>query len=368
MSAIFGIIFHAIGGFAAGSFYIPYNKVKYWAWELYWLVGGFFSWIIVPWIVAYFTIPDLTAVVHEILNNTDIRNNVIMAYIFGALWGVGGLTFGLSMRYLGMSLGMALALGLTTAFGTLVPPIFFGEFGELLSTKSGLITLGGVVVTLIGIGIVGKAGMSKDKELPNEIKRDNIKEFNLKKGVGVAIFSGIMSAFFAYGLLAGNPIADMSIDQGTRPLFQNTAVLIVVLAGGFSTNFIWCVILMFRNKTGKEFIRKKNNPFLNNFFFSAIAGSIWYFQFMFYGMGAANLGREYDFASWSIHMAFIIVFSNVWGLILKEWKGASKKTITLISSGIAILIISVLIIGWGSYIKSHELEAKGKQEQIQIVH
>ena len=317
MGAILGIFFHAVGGFAAGSFYIPYNKVKNWSWEVYWLTGGFFSWIILPWLVAWLTIPELSEVVRQILHNKEIASNVFWAYFFGVLWGVGGLTFGLTMRYLGMSLGMALALGFTAAFGTLAPPIFEGKLIAMLANNSGIITVSGVFVTLAGIFLVGRAGILKDKELSAEQKTSHIKEFNLKKGILVAIFSGIMSACFAYGLQAGNPIADMSIAQGTKPLFQNTAVLIVVLAGGFTTNFIWSVILMFRNKTGKEFIRKENNPFVSNFIFSALAGTTWYFQFMFYGMGAANLGRDYDFASWSIHMAFIIVFSNMWGLILK---------------------------------------------------
>jgi len=357
MGALLGIFFHAVGGFAAGSFYIPYNKVKNWAWEVYWLIGGFFSWIIVPWIVAWLTIPELKAVVHEILHNPDISSNVFWAYFFGMLWGVGGLTFGLTMRYLGMSLGMAIALGFTAAFGTLAPPIFAGNFGALMSTNSGIVTFIGVLVTLAGIYVVGLAGMRKDKELSSDKKTEHIKEFNLRKGILVAIFSGIMSACFAYGLQAGNPIADMSIAQGTKPIFQNTAVLIVVLAGGFTTNFIWCVILMIRNRTAGDIIKKENNPFVSNFIFSALAGATWYFQFMFYGMGAANLGREYDFASWSIHMAFIIAFSNMWGLILKEWSGAGKRTLRTILTGILVLVISTMIIGAGSYIKNKELSA-----------
>lgn len=355
MGSLLGIFFHAVGGFAAGSFYIPYNKVKNWAWEVYWLIGGFFSWIIVPWIVAWITIPQLGEVVHQIFNNPDISRNVFWAYFFGILWGIGGLTFGMTMRYLGMSLGMALALGFTAAFGTLAPPIFEGRFQELISMKSGIVTLIGVCITLIGIYVVGLAGIRKDKELSNEEKTSSIKEFNLKKGILVAVFSGILSACFAYGLQAGNPIADMSIAQGTKPLFQNTAVLLVVLAGGFTTNFIWCSILMLRNKTAKDIIRKTENPFVSNLIFSALAGATWYFQFMFYGMGAANLGREYDFASWSIHMAFIIVFSNIWGLILKEWNKASGKTMKTIITGILILVFSTMVIGAGSYIKNKEL-------------
>ena len=351
MNAVLGIFFHAIGGFAAGSFYMPYNKVKGWAWEVFWIIGGFFSWIIVPWIVAWITIPDLSGVLDQILHNPEISQNVFWAYAFGVLWGIGGLTFGLTMRYLGMSLGMAIALGLTAAFGTLIPPIFHGQMGELVTTDYGLITLLGVLVALGGIMIVGRAGKRKDDQVPEEIKKEAIKEFNYKKGILVAIFSGIMSACFAFGLDAGKPIADMSIAQGTPSLFQNSAVLIVVLAGGFTTNFIWCVILMIRNNTFKQIGAVNLNLGLRNLIFSALGGSTWYFQFMFYGMGASKLGRSLDFASWTIHMAFIIFFSTMWGLILHEWRGSQKLTLRVLYRGLAVLILSTVVIGFASYLK-----------------
>ena len=351
MNAVLGIFFHAIGGFAAGSFYMPYNKVKGWAWEVFWIIGGFFSWIIVPWIVAWITIPDLSGVLDQILHNPEISKNVFWAYAFGVLWGIGGLTFGLTMRYLGMSLGMAIALGLTAAFGTLIPPIFHGQMGELVTTDYGLITLLGVLVALGGIMIVGRAGKRKDDQVPEEIKKEAIKEFNYKKGILVAIFSGIMSACFAFGLDAGKPIADMSIAQGTPSLFQNSAVLIVVLAGGFTTNFIWCVILMIRNNTFKQIGAVNLNLGLRNLIFSALGGSTWYFQFMFYGMGASKLGRSLDFASWTIHMAFIIFFSTMWGLILHEWRGSQKLTLRVLYRGLAVLILSTVVIGFASYLK-----------------
>jgi len=357
MNAVLGIFYHAIGGFAAGSFYIPYSKVKQWAWEVYWIVGGFFSWIIVPWIVAYITIPDLQSVVSEIFSNKEIAPNVMWAYVFGVLWGLGGLTFGLTMRFLGMSLGMAIALGLTASFGTLVPPVFHGMMGTLFTTGSGIAALIGIVICLAGIVLVGKAGKMKDNDMSEEQKKAAIKEFNFKKGILVAVFSGIMSACFAFGLDAGKPIADMAIAQGTPALFQNSAVLLVVLAGGFTTNFIWCVLLMIKNKTYIHLADFKGTPWLSNFIFAGLAGSTWYFQFMFYGMGASKLGRSLDFASWTIHMAFIIVFSNMWGLLLREWKGANYKTVRLLVIGLLVLVFSTVVIGYGSYLKNIENEA-----------
>src|SRR5881394_3342655 len=182
-----GVFFHWLGGLASASFYVPYRKVKGWAWETYWLVGGFFSWIIAPWVLAAVMTADLMKVLHE-----APLQSVVWAYTFGVLWGLGGLTFGLTMRYLGMSLGMAVALGYTAAFGTLMPPIFRGQFvSEVLGTHSGIIILVGVAVCLLGIGFAGAAGISKERELSAEQKRAAIKEFNLKKGLVVATFSGV---------------------------------------------------------------------------------------------------------------------------------------------------------------------------------
>ena len=339
---------HAVGGFAAGSFYIPFKKVKNWAWETYWLAGGFFSWIIAPWIVAFITVPHLCSV----LKNAPPAA-IFWTYLFGVLWGIGGLTFGLSMRYLGMSLGYAIALGFCAAFGTIIPPIFDGTFVALLSTASGLTTLAGIAVCLIGIAICGWAGVSKERELPDEEKKQTIKEFNFAKGLWVAIFAGIMSACMAFAIAAGEPIAELAQEGGTPSLWVNGPVFIFILAGGFTTNFLWCIFLNIKNRTAKDYINAAQAPLLGNFFFSALAGVTWYFQFMFYGMGKTKMGN-YDFSSWTIHMAFIIVFSNVWALIFREWKGSSKRTHRLIILGIIVLITSICIVGLGNYLAPPE--------------
>jgi len=341
-----GVFLHALGGLAAGSFYIPFKKVRFWAWESYWLISGFFSWIIAPWVVATITTP---APLTTILNSPF--KSIALCYFFGILWGIGGLTFGLSMRYLGMSLGYAMALGYCAAFGTIMPPVYFGTFGNLVGTLSGQITMGGVLVCLFGIAVCGWAGISKEKELSEEQKKTSIKEFNFRKGLWIAFLCGIMSACFAFGIAAGKPIAQKALEMGSAPLWVNGPVFIVILAGGFTTNFLWCIFLNFKNKTGGDYISNKDNSILFNYIFSALAGTIWYFQFMFYGMGTTKMGK-YDFSSWSIHMAFIIAFSNLWGLYFHEWKGTSIKTHKKIVWGIIILVLSTIVIGAGNYIAS----------------
>ena len=241
-----GVFLHWLGGLASGSFYVPYRGVKHWAWETFWLAGGVFSWIIAPWLLGLLITKDLGAVLSE-----SPKITLFWTFFFGLLWGIGGLTFGLTMRYLGLSLGMAVVLGLCAAFGTLMPPIFRGEFmTQVLGTNSGRVILLGIVVCLVGIALAGLAGVYKERTMSPEQQKAAINEFNLKKGVAVATLSGVMSACFAYGLAAGDPIKSLTLKHGTPVLWQGLPVLVVILIGGFTTNFIWCVILNIRNKTG----------------------------------------------------------------------------------------------------------------------
>jgi L-rhamnose-H+ transport protein len=388
-----GVLFHWLGGLASGSFYVPYKGVRHWAWETYWLAGGFFSWIIAPWILASLLTKDLFAVLGE-----APMSALFWAFFFGLLWGVGGLTFGLTMRYLGLSLGMAVVLGLCAAFGTLMPPIFRGQFmTQVVGTSSGLVILFGIFVCLAGITAAGLAGISKERVMSPEQQKAAIEEFDLRKGIGVAVLSGVMSACFAYGLAAGDPIKALTLQHGTAKLWQGLPVLTVVLIGGFLTNFIWCLILLTRNKTGHQFfhslIRKDRvedepiletavdapsrevvehigspqpktqtlvlteapasipvrAPVLSNYLLCALAGTTWYFQFFFYTMGESQMGR-YGFSSWTLHMASIIIFSSLWGIGFKEWKGAGTRAAMLLTLALFLLVASTVIVGYGNYL------------------
>jgi L-rhamnose-H+ transport protein len=379
---LLGVVFHWLGGLASGSFYVPFRRVRLWAWETYWLVGGFFSWIIVPWILGFFMTRDLANVLQTAPGST-----LCWTYFFGVLWGLGGLTFGLTMRYLGMSLGMAVALGYTAAFGTLMPPIFRGQFvSDVLGTHSGLVILAGVGICMLGIVFAGAAGVSKEKEMSEEQKKAAIKEFDLKRGLLVATFSGVMSACFAFGLAAGDPIKALTLAHGTPALWQGLPVLVVLLLGGFTTNFFWCVILNVRNRTGHQYFSSEARgpqpgktdepilenvtdapaeemavaapmkelpasraPMLSNYFFSALAGTTWYMQFFFYTMGETQMGR-YKFSSWTLHMASIMIFSTLWGIALKEWKGAGVRTKLLVACSLFVLVTSTVVVGYGNYL------------------
>lgn len=345
-----GVVLHAIGGLAAGSFYIPFKAVRRWSWESYWLVGGFFSWIIAPWVLALLIVPNLWTVL-----TTAPRSSLCWTYLFGVLWGIGGLTFGLSMRYLGLSLGYALALGFCAAFGTIVPPIYNGETIKLIP---GLVLGAGIAICLLGIATCGRAGVQKEKELSAEDKKATIREFNFKKGLWVAIFAGLMSACMSFGVQAGKGIADQAVTLETPDIWQNVPVWVVVLLGGFTTNFIWCLYLNVTKRSLRDYVDAGGETGLQkagllalNYFFSALAGTTWYFQFFFYGMGTTKM-KPYDFSSWTIHMAFIIVFSNLWGIGFREWKGVGPRTMRLVWIGIAMLILSTIVIGWGNHLAS----------------
>jgi len=378
---LIGVIYHWIGGFASATNFIPFRGIRRWSWEVYWIIQGFAAWIVAPILLAGLLVPGLFSILRS-----SPSSALGYALFWGALWGVGGLTFGLAIRYLGIALGYAIALGLCTAFGTLIPPIYSGEMSTIIHERSGLVILAGVALCLIAVAVNGAAGLSKERETTAEEKAEaGESDFSFGKGIAVAIFAGIMSSFFAFGLKAGAPIAVIAKGRllaGHRlDLWQNLPVLVVVLWGGFVTNFIWSLILIIRNRSFDQFLgapghnplrsthataetlvdldprdpirshRLSPSTLTQNYIFAALAGVVWYFQFFFYSMGQTKMGK-YDFSSWTLHMASIILFATLWGLFLKEWRGTSRRTRTLVATGLILLISSTVIVGYGNYIKA----------------
>jgi L-rhamnose-H+ transport protein len=353
---LLGVCLHWLGGLAAASFYLPYRKVRGWAWETYWLVGGFFSWIIAPWALALLLTKDLRGVLAH-----APAGLLLLTWLFGMLWGLGGLTFGLSMRYLGMSLGYGVALGICAVCGTLIPPLFEHQLAAIAATQAGRYTLLGVIVCVIGIFFSVLAGLAKERELSDEAKRATVREFSFKKGILVALFCGLMSACFAFGLDAAAPLADLSAAAGTPALWTGLPKLVVILLGGFTSNAAWCLWLNWRNGTGRQYwsspapVRpgpgriESRGPRWGNGALCALAGVTWYLQFFFYTMGATQMGG-YGFSSWTLHMASIIIFSTLWGLHFQEWSGTSRRARGFLLAGIFTLVASTLVIGYGNYV------------------
>jgi L-rhamnose-H+ transport protein len=342
MNPFAGILLIALGSIGAASFYVPFKKVKSWAWESYWITQGIAAWLIAPLLFAWIFVPqgELFAIIGEAPMKAKL-----MAMFFGMLWGFGGLTFGLSIRYLGVALGQSIALGLCAAFGTLIPPIIAGE--NLFSTTAGVLTVVGVATAVAGIAVIGYAGALKSSEMSEEEKKAAVKEFALKKGILIAIFAGVMSACFNFGFTAGKPLETIALAHGTNPLFQKNPSLIFILLGGFVTNLVYCGYLNIKNKTYTDYISVPGSVLLNNLFFTFLAGVLWFLQFHFFGMGSSKLPASMSVFGWSILMALNIAISNIWGIFLNEWKGVKKKTIIVLILGIVILILSTFVVKLG---------------------
>lgn len=392
---------------------MPYKKVKGWSWESYWIVGGLFSWLIVPPLAAFLTIPNFW----NLIAGAD-STTLFYTYLFGLLWGIGGLTYGLGVRYLGVSLGSSIILGLCMVFGSLVPSLYYqavpqegkDTISAIVGSAWGLTVLGGLLICIGGIVLCARAGVLKERGLKGEgeegsnttagthklravkpqrpvlvseaVAADNGSvtpvfeevavtaeappsahgapsggvEYKFGLGLTLSIISGLLSACFNFGLEAGAPMAEAAntLWKAANPgatsefLYQNNVTYVVVLWGGLTTNLFWCMLLNARNRSFGDY-RNKKTPLLKNYLLSALAGTTWFLQFFFYGMGESKLGN--GASSWILHMTFIILIANMWGLGSGEWKGVSKKARFLLLAGVATMIVAVLVVGYGNYLK-----------------
>ncbi|GHT72750.1 sugar:proton symporter [Bacteroidia bacterium] len=336
MNTLLGLLIIAIGSFGQSSSYVPIKKVKNWSWESFWLVQGVFAWLVFPFLGALLGVPD-GYTIFSLWSEASVLKSVF----FGMLWGIGGLTFGLSMRYLGVALGQSLALGTCSAFGTLIPALLRGD--NLLAGE-GLILLIGVSIAIAGIAVIGYAGALKSKNMSEEEKRKAVTDFALKKGLLIALLAGVMSACFALGLDSGSNIKEIALSAGVAPLFAGLPVVILVTFGGFLTNAVYCIQQNIKNKTAKDYFSGTKNVLVNNLIFCVLAGLLWYSQFFGLEMGKSFLSENPVLLafSWTILMSLNVLFSNVWGMILKEWKGSGKKAVTVLIIGLVILILSII--------------------------
>ena len=335
MNIVIGLLIIAIGAFCQSSSYVPINKIKSWSWESYWFIQGVFAWLVFPFIGALLSVSGTGSSFGDLLAlmNADPKSTWL-TILFGALWGVGGLTFGLSMRYLGVALGQSIALGTCSALGAILGPVFTGHAADLTSA-----VIIGVVVTLVGIAIIGIAGAMKSAALPEEEKKKAVKDFNFGKGIFVALLAGFMSACFNIGLSFGQNL----FVEGTKPIFQTLPATMLVTFGGFITNACYCLFQNSKNKTWGDY--RQGSLWVNNLLFCGPAGLLWYSQFFGLSLGKGFLTESPVLItfSWCILMSLNVVFSNVWGIILKEWKGVSKKTIYVLLAGIVVLIVSTFL-------------------------
>lgn len=338
MNTLIGLIIIAIGSLGQSSSYVPINKVKSWSWESFWLVQGIFAWLLFPYLGALLAVPEGSSLCALLSSGNGAA---LKAMGFGMLWGVGGLTFGLSMRYLGVALGQSIALGTCSAFGTLIPAFIAGTD---LFTGKGLVLLVGVCIAIAGIAIIGYAGSLRAKNMTEEQKKAAIKDFALGKGLLVALLAGVMSACFSLGLESAEPIKAAALSMGTKALYAGLPAILMVTLGGFFTNAVYCLFQNVKNKTVKDYFSVPGSVLVNNLLFCALAGILWYSQFFGLALGKSFFteGSIMMAFSWSILMSLNILFSNLWGIILKEWLGCARTTFIWLGIGLLILIFSCI--------------------------
>jgi L-rhamnose-H+ transport protein len=337
---LFGLILIAMGAFSSGSFAIPFGKIKGWEWESYWLIYSIGAYIIFPLIACLIFVPEFVNIYKAMPSGVLLR-----VFLLGIVYGIGNLSFGLSLRYLGISLGYALSLGLMLAIGTLIPPLIDGRLTIMIARSGGNLLIIGVLVASCGIALSGWAGFLKDRRISGSEKQRNISEFNFLKGLFAAILVGITGSAISLGFEQGLSIAEYAEKTGVNPLFTTMPVMLLLLSGTLITTIIWCVYLGLKNNSLGNFIKAGTTVSLSlNYIFALLAGFLWFIQFILYGMGKSKMG-PFTFTSWGILMALTIVFATLWGLYRKEWKGAPLKVYLIMIVSLIIIIISSYLIG-----------------------
>lgn len=340
LSILSGILLIALGAFSSGSFAVPFGKIKGWEWETYWMVFSLGAYILFPLTACLVFSPDFIEIIRSIPSET-----ILTVFLLGAVYGIGNLSFGLALRYLGLSLGYALSLGLMLAIGTLIPPMIDGRLQVMMQTSGGILLISGVVIACFGIALSAWAGILRDKHVSDAKKQESIGEFDLLKGSMAAVLVGITGSAMSLGFEQGLPISEMAAQQGVDPLFTMMPLMIILFSGTFITTLVWCIYLGTKNKSLKNYrIAESSKALISNYLFGLLAGLLWFSQFIVYGMGKSKMG-PFTFTSWGILMALTIVFATVWGLFRNEWKGASTKIYTLMVFSLLIIIASSFIIG-----------------------
>jgi L-rhamnose-H+ transport protein len=340
LAVITGILLIGAGAFSSGSFAVPFGKIKGWSWETYWMIFSTGAYIIFPLFACLVFAPGFISIIRE----TDSKT-ITAVFLLGAVYGVGNLSFGLALRYLGLSLGYALSLGLMLAIGTLIPPMLDGRLEVMLQKEGGMLLIYGVITACFGIALSAWSGILKDKQVSDSTKKESIGEFNLAKGIFAALLVGVTGSAMSLGFERGFPFTENAAKAGVDELFTMMPLLVVLFSGTFVTTIFWCGFLGYKNNSLKNYTNAATSKILtSNYLFGLLAGLLWFSQFIVYGMGKSKMG-PFTFTSWGILMALTIVFATVWGLIRNEWKGASTKVYVLMVSSLVIIIVSSFMIG-----------------------
>jgi len=339
MSILAGIGWHIVGAASAASFYAPIEKVKRWSWETTWAIAGFFSWILLPIGVSLILLPSF----HDFYASFS-PHLLLQIALFGAMWGIGNVNYGLTMRYLGMSMGIGIAIGVTLVVGTLIPPILHGQAAALFATHSGQLTLAGVLVALAGVAIVSYAGHQKEQQLSGEVR-----EFNVKLGLLLAILCGIFSSGMSFAIDAAQPMEAAALHLGVNPLYAALPSYVIIMGGGAVINLSYCFIRLaaLKRLSVRADLSQPGPTLLRNGLLAATGGIMWYLQFFFYAWGAANVPQNLSYVNWMLHMSMYVLCGGLVGLALGEWKGVGTRPLRLLWAGILVIIAAANLVGLG---------------------
>ena len=338
-AVMLGILWHLAGAASAACFYAPFKKVRRWSWETMWSIGGLMSWLILPWAVSYVLLPDFW----RYYSSFDL-STLLPVFLFGAMWGIGNVNYGLTMRYLGMSMGIGIAIGITLVVGTLMTPLLQGRFVALFSSAGGQLTLLGVAIALLGVVIVSWAGVLKERAMGIRAE-----EFNLRKGLLLAVMCGIFSAGMSFAMDAAKPMHQAAADLGIDPLYVALPSYVVIMGGGALVNLAYCFIRLAvkTDLSVKADFSLAKSLLVANVLFSLLGGTMWYLQFFFYAWGHANIPEQYDFISWMLHMSFYVLCGGLVGLLLREWKNAGRRPVSVLCIGCLTIIVAANVVGLG---------------------
>jgi L-rhamnose-H+ transport protein len=340
MQVINGVLYHAVGASGAALCYTPQKAVKDWSWQTYWLAQAFICWLFLPLVVAWLTIPQLALVLKEAPSSAMLNS-----FLLGVAYGIGGTAFGIAIRYVGFSLTYAIAVGISCVLGTLLPPLVHGTLHEVLQGRGSGLLMSGVATGALGIALCGIAGRNKEKDIEKTIKGRS--EFSLAKGLPLCFLAGVLSALYGFSIDQGQPIADIAAIHGAGDM-QSNVIYIFSNSGAFLTTLIYCLYLHFKDRTIGQYV--EGNNLALNYSLSILTGLLWYGQFFFYGLGHVRMGH-YKFSSWAIHMIMLVLLSAVAGLVMREWKNCSQKTMRLLFAALLVLVSAVLMLTYGNYLR-----------------